>query len=116
MSTTPTQATPKLKGLPSFILTLADTGRADLQFKAAAHKDGTATSYALHRVKDEKGKIVSQTRGMTAQHASFDAAREACLKAAAVAQKDGWHKRAVGRGFVPKPDAFTLGTLPKAKK
>jgi hypothetical protein len=57
------------------------------------------------------------SRGMTENHATFEAAKAATEKMAKAAEKGGWQRKAARRGFVAKPDAFsTLPSAPKAKK
>ena len=56
-------------------------------------------------------------RGMTAEHASFDAAKAAINTLADKAVKQGWTRPLLGRAFAAKPDAFaTLPAAPKGKK
>jgi len=56
-------------------------------------------------------------RGMTEQHATFEAAQLATSKIAKAAEKLGWLRKQKRQGFAPKPDAFsTLPPAPKAKK
>jgi hypothetical protein len=54
------------------------------------------------------------TRGMTEKHADFATAKAAIATQAQAAAKLGWVRRAAGRGFVARADAFT--TLPAAPK
>jgi hypothetical protein len=48
---------------------------------------------------------------------TFEAARAHLTKLAAQAVAKGWQRKAAGRGFVARPDAFKdLPAPPKAKK
>ena len=99
----------------SYIRTVTDAGGDQLQFISTARKDGTASSYVLHRVKQADGKF-KNTRGASNQHPNLDSAKKAILAAVKAAAKDGWlERKAGGGGFVAKPDAFTLDKLPKPK-
>ena len=54
-------------------------------------------------------------RGMTENHATFEAAKTAIATRATQAEKLGWTRPTARRGFVAKPDAFSnLPAAPKA--
>ena len=86
--------------------------------------DGSVMFIVAERMKDSARTYVQvidaakkSTRGMTEQHADFDAAKSAIAALASRAEKQGWTRRAAARGFEPKPDAFaSLPTAPKAAK
>jgi hypothetical protein len=93
-------------------ITLTATG-ARLTLLALRKADDTAETFVT--TTDEATK--KSTRGMTEKHATFAAATAAIAKQAAQAETLGWSRRARGRGFVAKPDAFsTLPAAPKGKK
>jgi hypothetical protein len=74
-------------------------------------------TFAVHSVKDAKGKNVN-TRGATETHASAEGARERVEELVEQAVKAGWRRSERRSGFAPRPDAFTAAALPapKAKK
>lgn len=99
--------TPKAPKTASISLT---AGTTRLTLLARRLPDGTAETFVTTTGGDKKTE-----RGMTEKHATFEAARAAIATSAAKAEKLGWTRRAAGRGFVAKPDAFaTLPTAPKA--
>lgn len=51
-------------------------------------------------------------RGMTQSHPTFEEAKAALTKLATDAEGLGWSRRTAGRGFSPRPDAFSA--LPAA--
>jgi hypothetical protein len=74
--------------------------------------DDSARTYVITTDPEKKSE-----RGMTEQHATFEAAKDAIAVLATKAAKQGWVRRAARPGFLPKPDAFTsLPAAPKAKK
>ncbi len=101
---------PEQKQPKSATVTLKAHG-ATMVLRAHRRSDGSAETFVTTRDADKK-----TVRGMTTQHPTFEAAREALEALATKAQKLGWEKT-VGRGFAPKPDAFsTLPAPPKAGK
>ena len=102
---TPASA-PKLAKTTTITLTANGT---TLTLVAERKADETARTYVLTTDADKK-----TARGMTATHSNFDEARAAIVIRATQAEKLGWVRRAAGRGFVAKPDAFA--TLPSAPK
>jgi hypothetical protein len=108
-TTAPTEAAkPKAAhGSKSTRITLT-SGTTTMHLNAKLRKDGAETFVTTQ----EKGK--ASVRGMTAKHATFDAARKVLEDLAAKAEKLGWTRRVAAFGFRAKPDAFTaLPTPPK---
>ncbi len=102
---------PEKKEPKSATVTLKAHG-ATMVLRAHRKSDQTAETFVTTRDADKK-----TVRGMTTQHPTFEAAREALEALATKAQKLGWERSAQGRGFAPKPDAFsTLPAPPKAAK
>jgi hypothetical protein len=102
-------AAPKLT--KSATITLTANG-ATMAIVAERKADGSAKTYVITTDASKKS-----ARGMTEQHATFEAARAATEKMAAKAEKLGWMRRQARRGFVAKADAFTtLPTAPAAPK
>ncbi len=93
-------------------ITLTSTG-AKLILLAQARPDGSGTTYAATTDLTTK----KTTRGMTKNHATFDAAKAEIARMAVAAEKIGWI-RPLRKGFTAKPDAFTTMPAPKgtAKK
>jgi hypothetical protein len=89
-------------------ITLTSTG-AKLILLAQARPDGTGTTYAATTDLTTK----KTTRGMTKNHATFDAAKAEISRMAVAAEKLGW-ARPEREGFSAKPDAFN--TLLAAKQ
>jgi hypothetical protein len=89
-----------------------------LIFVAVVTKEG-AGSYILHQNRsigtDGAVKWTTVGRGATAAHATMDEAILAVDAGVKVAIKGGWRKPAGPAGFKPKPDAFSLTSLPAAK-
>jgi hypothetical protein len=99
-------ATPK-----SATITLTAADGSVMAIVAERKGDG-AKSYVLTTGADKK-----TSRGMTEEHATFDAAKAATEKLAKSATKLGWQRKVTRKGFVAKPDAFSsLPAAPKAKK
>lgn len=112
-ATVPDTTTPTTVGTAKLPKTTAITLKANgttLTLLARRLPDGTAETFVTTTDPDKK-----TTRGMTEKHATFEAAKVAIAASASKAEKLGWVRRAAGRGFVAKPDAFaTLPTVPKA--
>jgi hypothetical protein len=89
-------------------ITLTSTG-AKLILLAQARPDGSGTTYVATTDLTTK----KTTRGMTKNHATFDAAKAEIFKMAVAAEKLAW-ARPERKGFAAKPDAFN--TLPAAKQ
>lgn len=103
-------ATPKLARTATITLT---ANGATMAIVAERTKDAART-YVITTDAAKKSQ-----RGMTEQHATFEAAKAATEKMAAKAEKLGWKRRAPRPGFVAKADAFTALPAPpvvKAKK
>ena len=96
----------------SMSVALRSGDKETLRIVAVFKKDGTATTYVIHSVKDPKGKP-QNTRGGTEQHPTADAAKKAVERLAKEAEKRGWKRGARRAGFQAKPDAFTVDNLPK---
>lgn len=95
----------------SWAVVMEDGAGARLEVRLERRKDGWRT-LARHVVGSGKARKVA--RGVTEQHADEASAKAAQAKVVAAAEKSGWKRReARGGGFVGKPDAFTLATLPK---
>jgi len=101
----------------SFGRTLTD-GRNQLKFLANVTKNGTWTSYVVHREQDTNGKLVKSSRGGTNSHADMAAAQAEIDKAVRSAVKAGWEEKkgGGGGGFHARPDSFSLSNLPKPTK
>jgi pyocin large subunit-like protein len=116
MNTTTTIDTPTTKA-PAKTATISLTAHGStLTLHASRKADNTAETFVTTVDAAKKTE-----REMTETHPTFDAAKAAIATSAAKAEKMGWTKRAVGRGFVAKPDAFATlpaapKTAPKAKK
>jgi hypothetical protein len=112
VTTATTKAAPKPQQTATITMTAPDG--ATLQLVAERKAEGAKT-YVMTMDATKKTQ-----RGMTEDHASFDAAKKATEKMATQAAKLGWKRKEARRGFVPKPDAFTAlpapPTAPKAKK
>jgi len=110
--TTPsTDATSTPKAAKSATVTLSSTG-AKLTLYAVRKGDNTATTFAV--TTDTTGPKPKHSRGLTETHATFEAAKAHLAKLAAQAVAKGWTRKAAGRGFVAKPDAFSSLPSPKA--
>jgi len=106
-TTESTVTTPKAPKLPqTSTLTLTANG-ATLQIVAERKGDGARTYVLTTDAATKK-----TTRGMTANHPSFEAAKKSIAEQAVKAEKLGWQRKTVVRGFTPKPDAFS--SLPAA--
>jgi hypothetical protein len=114
MKTEPTTDTTTAAPAPKLAKTATITLRAG---------DGTAMTIVAERLKDSARSYIlmtdaakkTTTRGMTAAHATFEEARAAIAASATKAEKLGWHRRPVAKGFTAKPDAFSaLPAAPKA--
>lgn len=91
-------------------ITLSANG-ATMQIVAERKGDGART----YVITQDAAKV--SARGMTEDHATFEAAKAHTEKMTKAAAKSGWTRKAARRGFVAKADAFTtLPTAPKAKK
>lgn len=98
----------------SYVRTLSD-GKNVLQFLANQKKDGSFSTYVAFRERDG-GKTVKTTRGNSATYSSLAEAKAAIEGGVSRAIGEGWKERKAGSGnagFKPKPDSFTLDTLPK---
>lgn len=119
MTETATAPAPPKKartGVPkSTGFSLNDAQGNQMRIVAVAKKDGTATTYVVHRVLDADKKVQSVTRGATQVHASLDVARSIAEKLKEKAVAAGWlaKQSRVGKA---KPDAFTADALPAPKK
>lgn len=103
-------------GIPkSTGVTLHDAAGDVMRVTAVVKKDGTATTYVIHRVLDDEGKTKSATRGATQFHPNMDAAVSAVEKIKAQLVAAGWQARQTRVGAA-KPDAFDLAHLPAPKK
>jgi hypothetical protein len=99
-------AEPKAK--TATITLRADDGKTTMQICAERRADGART-YVITTDADKK-----TARGMTENHASFEAAKADIEKIAAKAVKAGWIRPA-RKAFVAKPDAFVdIPAPPKA--
>jgi hypothetical protein len=108
---TPTPDTTQPKVQKTSAITLTAPG-ARLTLLAVRRTEGAETFATTTDLATKKS-----TRGMTTRHATFEAACAALKVQAAKAQKLGWVRRAPGRGFAARPDAFTeLPAPPKAAK
>jgi hypothetical protein len=109
--TTTTEATtPKLPKTATITLHAADKSFMQI---VAERKGDSARTYVLSTDAATK----KTTRGMSADHPSFEAAKKETEKLAAKAAKLGWQRAAARRAFVAKPDAFsTLPAAPKGEK
>lgn len=96
----------------TFSVNLQAADGATLRITMKLKKDGTATTHAVHTVRD--GKKKKSTRGATEQWANLDQAKVAADKLTAAALKIGWVRKERTAGFVAKPDAFTATSLPPA--
>lgn len=123
MSTPNIVAVAAVKEPRSFVRTVIDAAGNRLQIVAAAAKNGASfyiVSQKPAKVKNRKGSMVDGfetiDRGATTPYPDLTAAKAAVIEAEAVAVKAGWLKPAGPKGFVAKPDAFTLKNLPKPVK
>lgn len=109
-------ANPKAPGKEpkSFATNLSGTKGDSLRFQAVRRPDGSIDAFATNFIRDEKGKVLSSTRGASSKHHNFTAAREWVEAGVVRAVKAGW-KRRKGGGGRSKPDSFTLDNLPKPK-
>ncbi len=109
METTATTGKPKPQPVPkTATITLRASG-VTMRMHASRRSDGTAVTFVTTTDANKKTE-----RGMTEKHPTFDAAKSAIAACAAKAEKLGWTRSTMGRGFAPKPDAFT--TLPAPPK
>jgi hypothetical protein len=109
----PVATTPKpAKEKRSFSVGLTGADGAALRVVAAARKDGTAVTFAVHstgpKVKGQRKNV----RGATKQHASLDLARAAVERLVAAAIKGGWTRPTAAVGFKAREDAFDESSLP----
>jgi hypothetical protein len=104
--TTTETAAPKLAKTATITLHASDG--STMQIVAERTKDAAKT-YVLLTDADKK-----TSRGLTENHDTFEAAKAAIAVSAAKAEKLGWTRRAIAKGFAPKPDAFS--SLPAAPK
>ena len=95
-------------------ITLKDAGGDTFRIAAVIKKDGTVTTYVVHREIGSDGKTKSTTRGATQQHEDMDAARAVMEKIKKKAVASGWQER-VSRVGRAKPDDFDVAHLPVAK-
>lgn len=93
-----------------------DAGKGSLTLTARRRADGSGETFAVHAVAGPKGTKPVTSRGATQRHADFDAAKVAQEKLAAKAAAAGWTRRAPGRGFAARPDAFDAAHLPVPAK
>ena len=95
--------------------TITLTANGSTMAIVAERKGDGAKTYVITTGPDKKS-----ARGMTEEHASFEAAKAATEKLAAKAEKLGWKRREARRGFVAKADDFSTlppaPAAPKAKK
>jgi hypothetical protein len=114
MSTTKTTAEAGTTKEPrTMTVTLVGEGGKVLRVTASRRRDGWST-FAVERRKASDGKKTSE-RGATERHADLAAARVAMDRIVAEAAKRGWVRSERRGGFAPRPDAFSLATLPYAK-
>ena len=114
-TTTPaTTATPKPKGHSFSMVLRGEEEGTFLRIVAVMRPNGTAQTFAVHTVKDAKGKNAN-TRGATQQHANEASARKAVEVLATEAAKLGWARSQRRSGFTARPDAFTAAALPAPK-
>lgn len=85
-----------------------------LQFIAAQGKADVSV-YAVHIEKSDAKTVTKRERGASFKVANMDQAIEDVDAAVAQAVKDGWKLPEVKGGFVPKPDAFSITSLPKPR-
>jgi hypothetical protein len=95
-------------------ITLKDSKANTFRIAAVIKKDGTVTTYVVHRELGPDGKTKSTTRGATQQHENMDAARGVMDKIKKKAVAAGWQER-VSRVGHAKPDDFDVTHLPVAK-
>lgn len=97
----------------SFVRTVT-SGKDSLTFRADIRKNGSVKSHVIHRTTD--GKTVTTKRGATVEYADLSAAKAAFDEGVKAAIKQGWQEPKLGGGgYVAKPDAFTLNSLPAPK-
>jgi len=97
----------------SYIRTLTNAkGTERLQVLAIASKEGFSF-YILHQKVDGK-KVLTVARGAARKIATLAESVTAVDEAVESAKSKGWVKSAGPRGFVAKPDAFGLDSLPAA--
>ena len=105
-----TTETPAAKQQKTATITLHAADGSQMQI--VAERQGEAARTYVIVTKDKKS-----SRGLTAQHPSWDAAVTSTAATAKSAVKLGWTRREAGKRFAPKPDAFaTLPPAPKAGK
>jgi hypothetical protein len=86
------------------------SGEVTMRLIALRRAGGSATSFVTTTAPGKKA-----VRGMTTQHPTFEEAQTVLSGLATQAEKLGWSRRAGGRGFVARPDAFAaLPAAPKA--
>ena len=94
----------------SFGIRFAARGDLGLWLRAVRTKAGWRTEVVYRQAK-------TNTRGMSAEHATADAARAALERHAEAAAKLGWaRKESRGGGFARKPDAFAALPKPGSKR
>jgi hypothetical protein len=90
------------------------SGKDSLTFRADIRKNGSIKSHVIHRTTD--GKTVTTKRGATVEYPNLDAAKAAFDEGIKAALAKGWSEPKLGGGgYVAKPDAFTLSSLPAPK-
>lgn len=95
--------------------TLLFAGNGDqMRVSTVKRKDGRATSFVIHRVKQADGSFQS-IRGGSSDHESFEAAKANSKKLIEAARAKGWEGKSGRGGFRAKPDAFDVANLPAAK-
>jgi hypothetical protein len=93
-------------------VSLFDEAGNTMRITAVVKKDGTASTYVVHKVLGSDGKTKTQTRGATQVHDDMEAARAALDRIKKKAVSAGWQEKTskVGRA---KPDEFDIAHLPK---
>ena len=106
-ATTTETAKPKTPKTTAITLTANGT---TMRIRARRRRDGTAETFVTTTDAAKKTE-----RGMTETHPTFDAAKASIAASATKAEKLGWTRKVVGRGFVAKPDAFSALPAPPKK-
>ncbi len=108
--TAATTETAKPKMPKTSAITLTANGTT-MRIRARRRRDGTAETFVTTTDAAKKTE-----RAMTETHPTFDAAKESIAASATKAEKLGWTRKVVGRGFVSQPDAFSAPAPPKKGK
>lgn len=112
----PVAETAPSKVAKTYSRTLTDGKGNTLLFLSNIRADGTVKSYVTHREVDGAKKLLKTSRGGSSEYPNLAAAKAAVEKAVKSAASQGWSERkAGGGGFKPRPDAFSLSTLPAPK-